>query len=77
MAFITEDIEQTFECLKSNGSEFLIDLIGSEDEGLKQTFSKPSKYTFLVNEYIYRYGDFMGFFTKDNVSKLTGATDNQ
>jgi hypothetical protein len=56
---------------------FLIDLVGSPDEGLKQTFSKQSEHTLLVNEYIHRYGDFDGFFTKSNVTLLTAATDVQ
>ena len=29
------------------------------------------------NEYIHRYSDFDGFFTKSNVTLLTGATDKQ
>ncbi len=77
LAFITEDIEYTFEELKAKGERFLIDLIGSEEEGLKQTFTYPSPSTLVVNEYILRYGDFDGFFTKSNVSNLTLATDKQ
>jgi hypothetical protein len=57
--------------------QFLVELVGSEEEGLKQTFSQPSEYTLLVNEYIKRYGDFDGFFTKSNVTLLTAATDKQ
>lgn len=56
---------------------FLLDLVGSPREGLKQIFSCPSENTLLVNEYIYRYGDFDGFFTKSNVTLLTGATTKQ
>ncbi|MCE1245844.1 MAG: VOC family protein [Firmicutes bacterium] len=77
MAFLTENIEDTYENLKKDGMGFLVELVGSEDEGLKQTFSQPSEYTLLVNEYIKRYGDFDGFFTKSNVTLLTAATDNQ
>lgn len=77
LAFNTEHIEYTFEMLKKNGMDFLIGLIGSTEEGLKQTFSCPSKNTFLVNEYIYRYNGFDGFFTKGNVADLTGATSKQ
>ena len=57
--------------------EFIADLVGSHDEGLKQTFSAQSPNTLLVNEYIHRYGDFDGFFTKSNVSDLTKATEKQ
>jgi hypothetical protein len=77
MAFHTENIEETVTLLKQNQMEFLIELVGSETEGLKQTFTKPSPSTLLVNEYIHRYGDFDGFFTKSNVTKLTEATDKQ
>jgi hypothetical protein len=77
MAFHTENIEETFSQLKQNQMEFLIGLVGSEKDGLKQTFTKPSPSTLLVNEYIHRYGDFDGFFTKNNVTRLTQATDKQ
>ena len=77
MAFRTENIEDTFEHLKNNGMEFLVELVGSKEDGLKQTFTTASKNTMLVNEYIHRYGDFDGFFTKSNVTLLTGATDKQ
>jgi len=77
MAFKTEEIEETVSALNSSGMSFLIDLVGSPGEGLKQIFSKPSENTLLVNEYIHRYGDFDGFFTKSNVTLLTGATAKQ
>lgn len=77
IAFRTENIEESFEELKKNGMEFLIDLVGSSEEGLKQTFTRASKNTLVVNEYILRYGDFDGFFTKSNVTKLTKATEAQ
>jgi 4-hydroxyphenylpyruvate dioxygenase-like putative hemolysin len=77
MAFRTEMIEKTFEGFKKDGQKFLLDLVGSEEEGLKQTFTESSEHTMLVNEYIHRYGDFTGFFTKSNVTDLTGSTDQQ
>jgi 4-hydroxyphenylpyruvate dioxygenase-like putative hemolysin len=77
MAFRTEQIEETVPTLSSSGMSFLIDLVGSPKEGLKQIFSCPSENTLLVNEYIHRYGDFDGFFTKSNVTLLTGATAKQ
>ncbi len=77
MAFITENIDETVAALTADGMGFLSDLVGSEEEGLKQIFSKPSPTTLLVNEYILRYGDFDGFFTKSNVTLLTKATDKQ
>ena len=57
--------------------KFLLDLVGSEKEGLKQIFSEPSSSTLIVNEYIHRYGGFDGFFTRSNVEKLTEATARQ
>ncbi|MEW8955232.1 hypothetical protein [Clostridium sp.] len=77
IAYNLENIEYSFEKLKEKGMEFLIDLVGNEEEGIVQTFSRPSKNTLIVNEYIYRYGDFDGFFTKDNVADLTASTDKQ
>jgi 4-hydroxyphenylpyruvate dioxygenase-like putative hemolysin len=77
MAFRTEYIEDTFSAIKADGMDFLIELVGSPEEGLKQTFTVASEHTLLVNEYIHRYGDFDGFFTKSNVTLLTGATDKQ
>jgi hypothetical protein len=49
-------------------------LVGSEEEGLKQTFTEPSVQSMLVTEYIHRYAGFDGFFTKSNVTELTKAT---
>jgi hypothetical protein len=77
VAFQTEKIEDTFQSLKDDGMSFLIELVGSPEEGLKQTFTRQSPNTLLVNEYIHRFGDFDGFFTKSNVTDLTRATDIQ
>ena len=63
--------------IKADGQEFLIELVGSPAEGLKQTFTQPSPHTLLVHEYIYRYEDFDGFFTNSNVTALTKATEKQ
>jgi 4-hydroxyphenylpyruvate dioxygenase-like putative hemolysin len=77
MAFHTENIDYVFDELKRDGMGFLVELVGSEKEGLKQTFTTGSTNTFMVNEYIHRFGDFDGFFTKSNVELLTRATDKQ
>ncbi|EPR38696.1 hypothetical protein dsx2_0505 [Desulfovibrio sp. X2] len=77
MAFHTENIDEVFAGLKADGMKFLVELVGSPEDGLKQTFSETSPLTFLVNEYIHRYGDFDGFFTRSNVTELTRATDKQ
>ena len=77
MAFTTKDIENVFAELGRDGMDYLVNLVGSEDEGLKQTFTVASPTTLLVNEYIHRYGDFDGFFTRSNVTLLTEATKKQ
>ncbi|SNR62254.1 hypothetical protein SAMN04488503_0429 [Humidesulfovibrio mexicanus] len=77
LAFRTSRIEETFAGLKAQGMEFLLELVGSPEEGLKQTFSRPSPHTLIVNEYIQRYEGFEGFFTKSNVTLLTEATARQ
>jgi 4-hydroxyphenylpyruvate dioxygenase-like putative hemolysin len=77
IAFQTEDIEETTGALGKDGMKFLLDLTGSQEEGLLQIFSEPSRNTLLVTEYIHRYGDFDGFFTESNVTRLTAATGKQ
>jgi 4-hydroxyphenylpyruvate dioxygenase-like putative hemolysin len=77
MAFRTEHIDYTFSAIKADDMEFLIELVGSPREGLKQTFTMPSEHTLLINEYIHRYKNFDGFFTQSNVTLLTGATEKQ
>jgi hypothetical protein len=77
IAFQTEEIEETVAALGRDGMKFLLDLVGSPEEGLKQIFSAPSENTLLVTEYIHRYGNFDGFFTRSNVESLTAATDRQ
>jgi len=77
IAFRTERIRETFAGLKAAGMEFLVELVGSPEEGLRQTFSRPLSNTLMVNEYIKRYEGFDGFFTKSNVTLLTKATENQ
>lgn len=77
IAFQTEAIEDTYDSLVRDEMKFLIELVGSPEEGLKQTFTEPSGNTLLVNEYIHRYGDFDGFFSKSNVTLLTAATGKQ
>jgi hypothetical protein len=77
MAFKTDRIEETVAALKNDGMDFLLELVGSKNEGLRQIFSEPSQHTLMVNEYIHRYGSFDGFFTRNNVERLTKATDRQ
>lgn len=68
-----ENIEFIVKQIANQGKGFLLDVIGSREEGLKQIFSNASEHSSLIIEYVQRYGDFDGFFTKDNVAKLTEA----
>ncbi|MCK4367012.1 MAG: hypothetical protein KAW84_03595, partial [Thermoplasmata archaeon] len=74
LAWNTSRIEDVVDSLQTEGLRFLLELVGSEEEGLKQTFTEPSAHSMLVTEYIHRYADFDGFFTKSNVTELTRAT---
>jgi hypothetical protein len=67
------NIDYVVDSIRKNGKEFLLQVIGSEEEGLKQIFSSASEHSSLIIEYVQRFGDFQGFFTKDNVAELTRA----
>jgi 4-hydroxyphenylpyruvate dioxygenase-like putative hemolysin len=77
LAFHTGEIRDTIAALGQDGVAFLDDLVGSEEEGIHQIFTRPSPHTMLVTEYIHRYGEFDGFFTESNVIRLTAATARQ
>lgn len=68
-----EHIDVVVDAIAENGKGFLLDVIGSKEQGLKQIFSNASEHSSLIIEYVQRYGSFDGFFTKDNVAKLTEA----
>jgi len=68
-----ENIEYVVEQIKAQGHNFLLDVIGSKEEGLKQIFSSASEHSSLIIEYVQRFGDFDGFFARDNVARLTHA----
>ena len=68
-----ENIEFVVKQIASQGRDFLLDVIGSKDDGLKQIFSSASEHSSLIIEYVQRFGDFSGFFTKHNVAELTRA----
>ncbi|MGR9116376.1 MAG: hypothetical protein ACU85E_11465 [Gammaproteobacteria bacterium] len=68
-----ENIDYVVSAIREQGKSFLLDVIGSKDEGLKQIFSSASEHSSLIIEYVQRFGDFQGFFTKDNVAELTHA----
>jgi hypothetical protein len=67
------NIDYAVAALQGCGKDFLLDVIGSQEEGLKQIFSRASEHSALIVEYVQRFGDFQGFFTKDNVAELTQA----
>ncbi|TCV79279.1 hypothetical protein [Sulfurirhabdus autotrophica] len=68
-----ENIDYVVNQIQAQGRQFLLDVIGSKEEGLKQIFSSASEHSSLIIEYVQRFGDFDGFFTKDNVAQLTAA----
>lgn len=68
-----ENIEYVVDVIKQRGKGFLLDVIGSKEEGLKQIFSSASEHSSLIVEYVQRFGAFDGFFTKQNVAELTHA----
>lgn len=67
------NIDYVVNAIRAQGKEFLLDVIGSKEEGLKQIFSSASEHSSLIIEYVQRFGDFDGFFTKKNVAELTSA----
>ena len=68
-----ENIEFVVDAIASHGGKFLLEVIGSRASGLKQIFSSASPISALIIEYVQRFGDFQGFFTRDNVARLTAA----
>lgn len=67
------NIDYVVDAIKAKGKDFLLDVIGSREEGLKQIFSSASEHSSLIVEYVQRFGGFDGFFTKQNVAELTEA----
>jgi hypothetical protein len=72
-----ENIEYVVRAIQEQGKSFLLDVIGSKDEGLKQIFSSTSEHSSLIIEYVQRFDGFLGFFNKDNVAELTHAAGIQ
>jgi hypothetical protein len=66
-------IDYVVDAIRAQGKQFLLDVIGSREEGLKQIFSSASEHSSLIIEYVQRFGDFDGFFAKKNVAELTHA----
>ena len=72
-----ENIDYVVDAIAAQGKGFLLETIGSRQEGLKQIFSSASEYSSLIIEYVQRFGDFQGFFTKQNVAQLTYAAGQE
>jgi hypothetical protein len=68
-----EHIDFVVNAIAEQGKGFLLDVIGSKEQGLKQIFSNASEHSSLIIEYVQRFGDFDGFFTRENVAALTAA----
>ncbi len=70
-----KNVDFVVEALKERGVPFLAHVVGEckDEPNLKQIFSKHSKNTLLITEYVERCHGFDGFFTKDNVAALTEA----
>lgn len=72
-----EHIDIVVAAIAAQGKGFLLDTVGSREEGLKQIFSSASDFSSLIIEYVQRFGDFQGFFTRDNVAQLTFAAGQE
>ncbi|MZR30245.1 hypothetical protein [Sneathiella litorea] len=70
-----KNVDFVVNALKEKGVPFLAHVVGEckDEPNLKQIFSKHSKNTILITEYVERCHGFDGFFTKDNVAALTEA----
>jgi len=67
------NIDYVVNSLRDSGQKFLLEVIGSEREGLKQIFSSASEHSSLIIEYVQRFHGFQGFFARENVADLTAA----
>jgi hypothetical protein len=72
-----ENIDVVVEAIRAQGKGFLLETVGSREEGLKQIFSSASDFSSLIIEYVQRFGDFQGFFARDNVAQLTYAAGQE
>ncbi len=70
-----KNVDFVVDMLKDAGVAFLAHVVGEckDKPDLKQIFSKHSKYSILITEYVERCFGFEGFFTKTNVAELTEA----
>lgn len=76
LAYEVTDIEKVVLIQKSRSIKFTTDnIIGNEDEGIKQIFTLPTETSNHIIEYIQRFGDFDGFFTPSNIAGLMLSTE--
>ena len=76
LAYLVRNIEKVVEIQKKRGIKFTTDeIIGSEEEGIKQIFTMPTQTANHIIEYIQRFGDFDGFFTPSNIGTLMKSTE--
>lgn len=70
-----KNVDFVVKAMQDRGVAFLAKVVGecTDQPNLKQIFSKHSKNTILITEYVERCHGFDGFFTKDNVAELTRA----
>lgn len=70
-----KNVDYVVGLLQSEGVPFLAHVVGEclDDPNLKQIFSRHSKYSILITEYVERCHGYEGFFTRDNVASLTAA----
>ncbi|PHQ71518.1 MAG: hypothetical protein COB93_03100 [Sneathiella sp.] len=70
-----KNVDFVVAALREKGIAFLAHVVGEcrDEPNLKQIFSKHSKNTILITEYVERCHGFDGFFTRDNVAALTQA----
>ncbi len=76
LAYLCKDIDKVVEIQRKRGVKFTSEeIIGSEEEGIKQIFTMPTETSNQIIEYFQQFGDFDGFFTPSNISGLMLSTE--
>lgn len=70
-----KNVDYVVRRLEEMGTPFLANVVGEcvDEPNLKQIFSKSSRYSMLITEYVERCHGYEGFFTRNNVAALTEA----
>jgi hypothetical protein len=77
LAYLVKDTEKIVEIQKKPRIKFTTDhVIGNEEEGIKQIFTKPTSTSNHTIEYIQWFGGFDGFFTPANNSEIMESRGN-